>query len=376
MKVEFYRHNIGGKEKSKVLECLDGIFLTTGSYVKKFEEKFASYLRLNHCVGLNSCTAALHLSLLALGIGPGDEVITTPMTFIATATAIMHTGAKPVFVDVDPKSALINPDLIEAAITENTTAIIPVHLYGQMCDMEEIREIANKYNLKIIEDSAHCIEGQRNGIRPGQLGDVACFSFYATKNITSGEGGAIGTNNAEIAYRVKLLRQHGISKEAADRYSEHYQHWDMLTCGWKYNMDNIQAALLLPQLTCIDENWKIRKRLYEKYEQNLKTIAQINYPNITSETKSAFHIFTIWIDRAIRDKVLSQLNEKDIGVAVNYRAIHLLSYFVNQFGFKSGDFPEAEEIGNKTISLPFYPKLKDNELDYILEVLERLVTNY
>ncbi|GAJ04017.1 unnamed protein product [marine sediment metagenome] len=183
MKVEFYKHNIGEEEKKKVLECLDGIFLTTGSYVAEFEEQFASYLNLKYAVGLSSCTAALHLSLLALGIGEGDEVITTPMTFIATATAIMHTGAKLVFVDVEPNTALIDSDRIESAITERTKAIIPVHLYGQMCDMRRIRAIANKYNLKIVEDAAHCIEGKRDGVGPGQLGDIACFSFFATNTI-------------------------------------------------------------------------------------------------------------------------------------------------------------------------------------------------
>ncbi|MBI4680392.1 MAG: aminotransferase class I/II-fold pyridoxal phosphate-dependent enzyme [Nitrospirae bacterium] len=188
MKIEFYKHNLGKDEKNKVMECLDGIFLTTGSYVSEFENKLASYLNLQYAVGLTSCTAALHLSLLALGIGEGDEVITTPMTFIATATAIIHTGANPVFIDVERDTALMDPDKIESAITERTRAIIPVHLYGQMCDMKKIKKIAEKYNLKIIEDAAHCIEGEREGIKPGQLGDVACFSFYATKNITSGEG--------------------------------------------------------------------------------------------------------------------------------------------------------------------------------------------
>lgn len=374
MKVEFYKHNIGEEEKKKVLECLDGIFLTTGSYVAEFEEQFASYLNLKYAVGLSSCTAALHLSLLALGIGKGDEVITTPMTFIATATAIMHTGAKPVFVDVEADTALINPDRIESAITERTKVIIPVHLYGQMCDMKRIRAIADKYNLKIVEDAAHCIEGKRDGIGPGQLGDVACFSFYATKNITSGEGGAIATNDKELAKKVKMLRLHGMSKEAADRYSGRYQHWGMVECGWKYNMDNIQAALLLPQLEKIDEYWERRHTLYHEYIQRLG-ISGVDWPQPVPDAKSAYHLFTIWVEPDRRDAILAKLGQAGIGSAVNYRAIHLLSYFMKEFDFKEGDFPIAERIGGSTITLPFYVKLQLDDIQTVASTLRDVVSN-
>ena len=373
MKIEFYKHSIGEEEKRNVLECLDGIFLTTGSYVSEFENKFSEYLGLNYAVGLTSCTAALHLSLLVLGIGPGDEVITTPMTFIATVTAIIHTGAKPIFVDVEKETALINPDLIESAITERTKAILPVHLYGQMCDMKKIKEIADKHNLRIVEDAAHCIEGERAGIKPGHLGDVACFSFYATKNITSGEGGAIATNNKEIADRVRLLRQHGMSKEAADRYSGVYKHWDMVECGWKYNMDNIQASLLLPQLKKIDDQWQRREKVYNRYISHLSKISQIDYPKIKSDFKSAYHLFTIWVEPERRDEILRLLGEKGIGVAVNYRSIHLLTYFRETFGFKRGNIPVAESIGDKTISIPFYPQLSDEEVEFVAEALREII---
>lgn len=372
MKIEFYKHNIGEEEKRKVLECLDGIFLTTGSYVAEFEEKFANYLNLQYAVGLTSCTAALHLSLLALCIGEGDEVITTPMTFIATAIAIMHTGAKPVFVDVEPDTALLDPDKIEGVVTEKTKAIIPVHIYGQMCNMKEIKRIANKYNLQIIEDSAHCIEGERDGIRPGQLGNIACFSFYATKNITSGEGGAIATNNKELADKVRMLRQHGMSKEAADRYTGIYHHWDMIECGWKYNMDNIQASLLLPQLKKINHYWEIRKEIYCKFFNSLNSIHDINYPEIVRNSKSDFHLFTIWVNNK-RDEILQKFGENGIGVTVNYRAIHLLKYFRERFGFKKGIFPNAEMIGDSTISLPFYPTLSNHEIDYVIKTVKKIV---
>ncbi len=373
MKVEFYKHNIGEEEKKKVLECLDGIFLTTGSYVAELEEHFASYLNLKYAVGLSSCTAALHLSLLALGIGKNDEVITTPMTFIATATAIMHTGAKPVFVDVEADTALIDPDRIERAITDRTKAIIPVHLYGQMCDMRRIKAIANKYNLKIVEDAAHCVEGQRDGIGPGELGDIACFSFYATKNITSGEGGAIATNNKDLANKVKLLRTHGMSKEAVDRYVREYKHWDMLECGWKYNMNNIQAAMLLPQLRKIDDYWAKRDSLYKEYVKFLSKIPEISLPRIVSNSKSSYHLFTIWVAKNKRDEVLHKLGEARIGTAVNYCAVHLLTYFRNTYQFKKGDFPFAENVGSMTLSLPFYVRLRSKDIRYVVSKLKSIL---
>ncbi len=373
MKIEFFKHGLGRDEKEKVLECLDGIFLTTGSYVSEFENNFARYTGLDYAVGLTSCTAALHLSLLALGIGSGDEVITTPMTFIATATAVIHTGARPVFIDVESNTGLIDPLKIEAAITPRTRAIIPVHLYGQMCDMKKIKEVADKHDLKIIEDAAHCIEGERETIRPGQLGDAACFSFYATKNITCGEGGAVATRHEELGRRVLRLRQHGMSSEAADRHKGNYRHWDMVECGWKYNMDNIRAALLLPQLEKIESNWQKRAELWEKYARAVEKIPGISCPEIVPNSKSAFHLFTIWVDKDKRDHILRKLGENGVGATVNYRAIHLLSYFAQNFGFEPGAFPNAEHIGNSTISLPFYPGMSDSDLSYVADTLRKIV---
>ena len=373
MKVDFYRHNIGEDEKRKVLECLEGIFLTTGSYVAEFEKKFASYLDLPHAVGLTSCTAAMHLSLVALGIGEGDEVITTPMTFIATATSILHAGARPVFVDVEESNGLMDPEKIEAAITENTKAILPVHLYGQMCDMKTIREIADRHGLAVVEDSAHCIEGMRDGVRPGQLGDIACFSFYATKNVTSGEGGAIATRHQDIAGKVRLLRQHGMSKEAADRYSGIYKHWDMIDYGWKYNMDNIQAALLLPQMEKIDASWEKRHELYTQYKEFLSGVSNVDLPVISQDAKSAYNLFTVWINEQKRDFILEQLGNAGIGVAVNYRAIHLLTYLRHRYRYKPGHFPVAERIGNRTISLPFWIDMKKKDVVSVVRALESAI---
>ena len=368
MKVEFFRHNIEEEDIQNVAKVLKSIFLTTGSVADEFERKFSRYTGLKETVGLNSCTAALHLSLLALGIGPGDEVITTPMTFIATATSIMHTGATPVFVDVEENTGLMDVSKIEEAITSRTRALLPVHLYGSMVDMKSIRDIANRHNFKIIEDCAHCIEGERDGIKPGQLSDVACYSFYATKNLTCGEGGAVSTNNSELAVKIRLLRLHGMSKDAATRYTGKYQHWDMISLGWKYNMDDIHAALLIDQIDRLDSYWEKRNSIYRRYEDVFKNIANIMMPEVKG--KSAYHLFTIWAEPTRRDKFLAKLQKKNIGVAVNYRAMHLLQYFRKVFGFRCGDFPVAESIGDRTITLPLYPKMSNEDIDYVVSAVE------
>ena len=342
------------------------IFLTTGQVVYEFEDKFSHYLGCQHTIGLTSCTAALHLALLAYDIGPGDEVITTPMSFIATANAILHVGAKPVFVDVEPETGNINAELIEAAITPCTKAIMPVHLYGQMCDMKRLKAIADEHRLKVIEDCAHCIEGERDDIRPGQLSDAACFSFYATKNITSGEGGAVSTNNSDVADKLRRLRLHGMTKGAEERYGGKYQHWDMDILGWKYNMDNIQAALLLNQLERIEELMKRRQEICRRYEMALKNIDGLSFPRVLPNSKSARHLFTIWLDPNKRDSILWKLQENGVGVAVNFRSIHLMKYYKDTFGFEEGMFPAAERIGKSTISLPLYPKLTDHEVDFVI----------
>src|SRR5438552_5605952 len=224
--IPFYLHDLGAAELECVARVLAGPILTTGDTVREFEEQFAGFLGRKHAIAVTSCTGALHMSLLALGIGPGDEVITTPMTFIASSTAVLEAGARPVFVDVEPDTGLLDARLLEAAITPRTKAVLPVHLYGQLCDMRAIREIADRHGLRVVEDAAHCIEGERDGVRPGQLGDTACFSFYATKNLTCGEGGAVVTDRDELAARLRLLRLHGMTKTAADRWREGYQHWD------------------------------------------------------------------------------------------------------------------------------------------------------
>lgn len=372
-KVPFFMHDLGRAELDAVAEVLAGPILTTGEWVERFEKRFADYMEARHAIAVTSCTGALHISLLALGVGPGDEVITTPMTFIATATAIMEAGAKPVFVDVEPQTGNLDASRVEEAITERTRAIIPVHLYGQMCDMRALRKISDRYNLHLIEDAAHCVEGTRDGVRPGQLGDTACFSFYATKNLTCGEGGALVTNDDQLAQKLRLLRLHGMNKNANDRHKEGYKHWDMTLLGWKYNMDNIQAALLLPQMDRLEENWRKRGELAQLYEERLWDIPNLSRPATLPGVEHAWHLFPAWVGGGQRDRVIEELQEQGVSVMVNYRAIHLLTYFRETFGFKDGDFPVAEHIGAASLSLPFYPNMPREHVDIVTESLARLL---
>ena len=373
MGIPFYRHDLGEPELEAVRKVLAGPILTTGEVVKSFERRFAAYLGLPHALAVTSCTGALHLSLLAFGIGPGDEVITTPMTFIASSTAILETGAKPVFVDVESQTGNLDATKIEAAITPRTRAILPVHLYGQMCDMVRIRKIADQHGLFVIEDAAHCVEGERDGVKPGELGDTACFSFYATKNLTCGEGGALVTKDRGVAEKLRLLRLHGMTKTAADRHREGYQHWDMTLLGWKYNMDNIHAALLLPQLDRIEQNWSKRDAVARLYEGLLANCPGLSMPKTQPHGRHARHLFPVFIEGGCRDAVIQGFHQEGIGSVVNYRAIHLLTYFREKFGFRIGDFPKAEKIGDSVVSLPFYPGMTEDQVATVAATLIRLV---
>jgi len=355
--IDFFRHDLGEAELDAVREVLNGPILTTGEQVARFERRFADYLSRKHSVGVTSCTGALHLSLAALGVGPGDEVITTALTFIATATAILQAGATPVLADVEADTGNLDAGAVKAAITPRTRAIIPVHLYGQMCDMKALQAIASAHDLKLIEDAAHCVEGRRDGVRPGELSDTACFSFYATKALTSGEGGAVVTDDDGLAERLRLMRSHGMNKTANDRFQEGYKHWDMPIFGWKYNMDNISAALLLPQLDRINANHAKRLALAEAYVRELSDIKQLSIPARRPDVRHAAHLFTIQVDPADRDPLLDHLRSRRISAMVNYRAIHLMQYFRAHLGFEPGMFPVAERIGDSTLSLPFYPNM-------------------
>lgn len=372
MKVDFYKHNISLDELKEVESVFQSTFLTTGPKTQKLEQSFSEYLGVPYCIGVNSCTAGLFLSLKALGIGEGDEVIVPAMTFIATSNVVIQAGAKPIFVDVEKDTGLIDAFCIEKAITPATKAIIPVHLYGQLADMEAIHRIAENNNLHVIEDAAHAIESRAKTYRTGTLGDIACFSFYATKNITCGDGGLISINNQALYEKLKVLRLHGMSKSAADRYTGPYKHWDMTEMGWKFNLGDIQSAILLPQLKKIDQRRDRREEICAVYE-NIFTQNSVDFPKVKLDQTSARHLFTVWPPRGKRDQALALLQEMGVGVAVNYRAVHLLTYYKEKFGYRPGDFPNAEEIGDRTISIPLYPRLTDEEVNYVAQSVVKVI---
>jgi dTDP-4-amino-4,6-dideoxygalactose transaminase len=370
--IEFFKHNIGAREIKDVSRTLRQLFLTTGRNVEEFERAFAAYLGLPYAVGVTSCTAALQLSLTALGVGQGDEVITTPMSFSATALAAIQASAVPVFVDVEPDTGNIDASLVEKAITRRTKAILPVHLYGQMCDMRALRAIADCHGLAIVEDAAHALEARRDGVRVGELGDAACFSFYPTKSITCGEGGAVALKSGELDAKLRSMRHHGMNKSASDRYGKDDVTYEITMMGWKYNMDNIQAAMLLGQLERAEKFLSRRERLARFYSRKLSGVPGIKFMKELDNSRHGRHLFTVLVPPDKRAGFVRRMKERGIGVSINYIPIHLQKFFRDTYGYKKGDFPAAEAIGDSTVSLPLYPKLKQKEAETVVETVKEI----
>jgi dTDP-4-amino-4,6-dideoxygalactose transaminase len=371
--VDFYRHSLGEEEKAAVRVVLDSLFLTTGQKVYAFEKAFEEYLGVPAAVCTAHATASLHLSMLAAGVGPLDEVVTTPMTFLSSANAVVYAGGTPVFVDVNPATANIDVGAAAAAITPRTKAIVAVDLYGLMADMVALRAIADRHGLALVEDAAHCVEGRRDGFGPGQLADYGCFSFYATKNLTCGEGGAITARDGTKKNLLRQLGSHGMSKNAADRYAGKYQHWDMERLGYKYNLSDVNAALLLPQLPKLAERLRRREEICRRYEAAFRETPGVSFPIVPGGMMSGRHIFTIWVDPEKRDAVLAGIQARGVGVAVNYRAVHLTKYYRERFGFRRGMFPAAERIGDSTITIPLWPAMTDAQVDEVIAAVKAAV---
>lgn len=372
MKVSFYKHNIGEAEIASVISVLKSPVHTAGPVTQKFEQEFANYLGCKRAVGVTSWTMGAFLCLRALGIGPGDEVIIPPLTFISTANIVCHVGATPVFVDVEPDTGLIDIEAIRQAITPRTRAIIPVHMYGAMCDMKSLKSLADEYGFAVIEDAAHCVEGERDGIRPGQLSKAVCFSFYATKNLGCGDGGAIASNNEKLMAQVATLRFHGMSRGSEERYSGVYRHYDMEEIGYKCNMMDLQAAMLIPQLPRLDEYLQRKEQIARRYEKGLKGLKGIDLLTTPPKTKHARHLFTFLAPDGKRDQYLLKLQKKGVGVAVHFNAVHLMSYYRRTFHLHEGQFPNAERICRRTVTLPLYPSLKDEEVEYVIQAVKDL----
>lgn len=370
---------VGNEEKQEILDVLESGWLTTGPRTKLFEHKFAEYIGAKHAVAVNSCTAALHLSLLSCGVTVGDEVITSPFTFAATGNTIVHCGARPVFADIDPVTCNIDPEKIEKHITSRTKALIVVHYAGQPCDMDRIQEITKRHGLKLIEDAAHAVGTEYHGVKVGTFGDTACFSFYPTKTMTTGEGGMITTNDDSIADMCRVLALHGISKDAWQRYSDKGNwYYEIMYPGFKYNMSDLQAALGIHQLDRLDEFITIRERYARRFDVGLAEIPWIDLPLVGTNIRHSWHLYPIRIKSGFgitRDELITKLREKNIGASVHFIPLHLHPYYAKTYGYKRGDYPFAEAVFESILSLPLYPKMDPSDIDYVIDSIKEFVTS-
>jgi len=363
-------------EIKEVVAIMRSGWLGTGPKVAQFEEDFRNYKGAQYAVAVNSCTAALHLSMLASGLKPGDEVITTAMTFCATVNAIIHVGLTPVLADIDPATMNINPEQVEARITSKTRGILPVHFAGRACNMDAITKIAKKHNLKVIEDCAHAIETEYHGKKAGTFGDFGCFSFYVTKNIVTGEGGMILTRSAEDASRIKTLALHGMSRDAWKRFSdEGYKHYFVTECGFKYNMMDLQAAIGIHQLKRVESYWKHRQSIWQRYSEAFADLP-IGLPTDPEpQTRHAYHLYTIGVDEEkcgiSRDDFLNAMTAHNIGVGVHYLSIPEHPYYQKTFGWQPEVYPNAMRTGRQTVSLPISAKLTDEDVQDVIRAVKR-----
>jgi dTDP-4-amino-4,6-dideoxygalactose transaminase len=367
-------------EIDEVVACMESGWLGTGPRVAQFERDFAAYqgLQPSQVAAVNSATAALHVSMVAEGLEPGAEVITTPMTFCASVNAIIHAGLTPVLADVDAATQNIDPAAIEAAITPRTRAILPVHFAGRPCEMDPIMEIALKHDLKVIEDCAHAIETTYHGRKAGTFGDFGCFSFYATKNVVTGEGGMItGRDEARIA-RAKVLALHGMSKDAWHRFGDQgYKHYQVVEAGFKYNMMDLQAAIGIHQLARVERNWQRREAVWNRYMEALAELP-IGLPAPPApDTRHGYHLFTIMIDEMrcgiSRDDFLNAMNTRRIGTGVHYLSVPEHPFYSQRFGWKPEQWPNAMHFGRQTVSLPISPKLSDADVERVIDAISSIV---
>lgn len=369
-------------EQDEINELLDSIhksWLGTGKKVATFERDFADFKNVKYAAAVNSCTAALHLSCLALGIKPGDEIITTAMTFCATVNAIIHSGATPVIADINMDTLNIDPLEIEKKITLKTKAILVVHFAGRPCEMDKIMNLAKAHNLYVIEDCAHAIESAYYGMPTGTIGDIGCFSFYSTKNITTaGEGGMVISNNQKIISKIKTLALHGMANDAWSRFSDTgLKHYLVTEAGFKYNMTDLQASFGIHQLKRIDNYWDTRKKIWNGYNAAFRNLpVPIPVPD-EENIRNAYHLYTLRINKAkcgiSRDEFLSKMQKMNIGCGVHYLAIPQHPYYKNTFGFQESDYPNAVEYGTETVSIPISAKINEDDMrDVINAVIEAL----
>ena len=377
----FHKSWLEEEEHLEVEDTLNSGWLTTGPKTKKFEEAFSNYIGCKHAIALNSCTAGLNLALEMQGFPEGDEVITTPMTFPATANVVLLQKMIPVLVDIEPGTLLIDPQKIEEKITSRTRAIIPVHFAGHPCDMDTINAIAEKHNLLVIEDAAHALETKYNGKKVGNMGNTTSFSFYANKNITTGEGGMVVTDDDELAEQFQVMRLQGISRDAWKRYGKSgYAHWEQKMAGHKCNMSDINASIGIHQLKKIDKFLEIRRKYVAMYDRGFADVPELETMARHENIDHAHHIYILALRleqlTVDRDGFLDAMQESGIGVAVHYIALHLQPYYVENFKTKPQDYPIASNYSERILSIPLYPKMSEADVNRVIETVHTLVKKF
>lgn len=377
----YHRALIEQEEISAVLETLRSGWLTTGPRVREFEAEFGRYVGVRHAVAFSSCTAALHLALAAIGIREGDEVIIPTMTFAATGEVVLYFKARPVLVDCNKETFHLEPEHVARAITTRTRAILPVHFAGYPCDMDAILSIAKEHGVRVIEDAAHALPSRYKNRVIGTLGDISCFSFYATKTLTTGEGGMATTESSELAERMRMLSLHGINKDAWKRYTaEGTWRYDILETGYKYNLTDLQASLGLAQLRKCDAMWARRAALAERYDAALGALDCFAIPQIPRDGQHAWHLYVIQVNpsalRIDRNRVIEELRSRGIGTSVHFIPLHLHTLYQRHLGYRTGQFPNAEEHFERAISLPIYPAMTDEDINRVIEAVHEIARVY
>lgn len=385
--VAFHRPLIGPEEEREVIDTLRSGWITTGPKAKRFERAFAEYVGAKHALAVAHCTGALHLALFALGVGPGDEVITTPFTFTATAEVIGYLGARPVFVDIEPDTFNISPALVEQALESGkhrrVRALMPVHFAGQACDMDRLGAIARRHNLKIVEDAAHAVGSKRQiegrgMVRIGTIGELSCFSFYATKNITSAEGGMITTEDGALAEQMAIASLHGMDRDAWKRYdSSGSWYYEINDTGFKYNLSDVHAAIGLVQLKRADEFMGRRTAIARAYNEAFANEPALQTPPTDPGVEHAWHLYVLRLRpemlRVDRNRVVELLRERGVGTSVHCIPLHTMNFYQQRYGYRPGNFPASEEVYSRCLSLPIYPAMSEEDLGYVIETVLAIV---
>jgi len=386
--VAFHRPAMGPEEEREVLDTLRSGWITTGPKAKRFEKEFAEYVGARHALAVAHCTGALHLSLWALGLGPGDEVITSPFTFTATAEVMGYLGVKPVFVDVDPGTFNLSPARVEEALESgrygNVRALLPVHFAGHPCDMDRLLAIARQYNLKIVEDAAHAAGGARHldgrGMtRVGTIGDLTCFSFYATKNFTSAEGGMITTADDALAEKIAIASLHGMNKDAWKRYDKSGSwYYEIHDLGFKYNLSDVHAAIGLAQLRRAPGFMQRRSEIAARYSEAFRSCDALQVPFCEAGVEHPWHLYVLRLKpdlmRIGRGQFVETLRERGVGTSVHCIPLHTMHYYQRAYGYRNGDFPVTEDIYSRCLSLPIYSSLTDEEVEYVIDNVLTIAT--